>query len=478
MTTYYVGKGGSDSNGGESWDDRLETLNGAEDQPIAAGDTVYVGAGSYHETLTVDVSGSSGSIISYIADVTGAYTDGVGGTVRITGVSSSIPDSAVRAYCIDMSGGVRDYRTFTGFFLDGVTTTLFNLSPDGLHNLVIEDFTFGTTPALNNIDGIGLANAQATVAGDLITIRRCLFDGMVGNAISLVAAAGGYSLTNSRIENCIFNGLCEYAIYFYYIYGITIINCTFLGQQINQFSIYVEQTSGAHDCWIYNCFEQFIGSSCIPDNCIIENYCTKVVHSFNPQEAGYTPGGSNNGNVISCWIPPTLYGGFKLQNVPIWGQHAPWSVVAQYASGSTPPSDDFYGTDRPAAAAKVTRGAIQYHEVERETTTVPSGEVESIKMRDFTVYHIPIPVTGKQMKFSVEVYREADYTGTNPQMIIKQPGQSAQTVTDAGAVSQFNLLNTAFTPSNTPAYVIMELRSNNTATTGNYDVFFGKIGVR
>ena len=61
MTTYYVGTGGNDSNNGTTWALRKLTLNGAEDIPVAAGDTVYVGAGTYRETLTVDVSGSSGS---------------------------------------------------------------------------------------------------------------------------------------------------------------------------------------------------------------------------------------------------------------------------------------------------------------------------------------------------------------------------------------------------------------------------------
>ena len=47
MTTYYVGIGGSDANNGLSWANRKLTLNGAEDVPVAAGDTVYVGDAGY-----------------------------------------------------------------------------------------------------------------------------------------------------------------------------------------------------------------------------------------------------------------------------------------------------------------------------------------------------------------------------------------------------------------------------------------------
>ena len=75
MTTYYVGSGGSDAADGLSWANRKLTLNGAEDVSVAAGDTVYVGPGVYRHTLTVDVSGSAGNIITYIADVTGQNTD-------------------------------------------------------------------------------------------------------------------------------------------------------------------------------------------------------------------------------------------------------------------------------------------------------------------------------------------------------------------------------------------------------------------
>ena len=63
MTTRYVGKGGDDANSGLTWALRKLTLNGAEDTPVVAGDTVYVGAGTYRELLTYDVSGGAGTPI-------------------------------------------------------------------------------------------------------------------------------------------------------------------------------------------------------------------------------------------------------------------------------------------------------------------------------------------------------------------------------------------------------------------------------
>ncbi len=119
MTTYYVGSGGNNANAGTSWALRKLTLNGAEDIPVAAGDTVYVGAGAYRESLTLDVSGSAGNPITYIGDYSGANTDGVGGVVRITG---SNDDLAVTRANV-MAATSKHYRTFTGFQFDSTSAT-------------------------------------------------------------------------------------------------------------------------------------------------------------------------------------------------------------------------------------------------------------------------------------------------------------------------------------------------------------------
>ncbi len=132
MTTRYVGVGGNDSNSGLTWALRKLTLNGVEDTPVEAGDTVYVGPGTYRETLTCDVSGSSGSPITYIGDYTGANTDGVGGVVRITG--SDNDQSGTRASGITSAS--KTYRTFSGFTIDTVTASGISMTADD--NWIIE----------------------------------------------------------------------------------------------------------------------------------------------------------------------------------------------------------------------------------------------------------------------------------------------------------------------------------------------------
>jgi hypothetical protein len=86
-------------------------------------------------------------------------------------------------------------------------------------------------------------------------------------------------------------------------------------------------------------------------------------------------------------------------------------------------------------------------------------------------------VSGESTTFSVYCYRESDYSGTNPQLEIFQPGQSKTTVTDAGSASTWNLLSTTITPAGDPEYLIVELISNNIGITGSYATYFDNLSV-
>lgn len=214
MATYYVGSGGSDSNSGTSWANRKLTLNGAEDIPVAAGDTVYVAPGTYRETLTVDVSGSSGNPITYIGDYSGANTDGIGGVVRVTG--SDNDQTPTRNNAISASG--RNYRTFRGFSFDMGNTNQVLFQVGGTStNWIIEDcvFAHSASSRLLNFEGGGSAH----------TVRRCLFaySGSVGLYLTHSSTVND---TGTVIENCIFLATRQAGIRIGRIGGVTIRNCT------------------------------------------------------------------------------------------------------------------------------------------------------------------------------------------------------------------------------------------------------------
>lgn len=163
MTVRYVGIGGDDGATGLSWALRKATLNGAENTPVAAGDVIYVGPGTYREMLTQDVAGTAGNPITYIGDYLGTNTDGVGGLVRITGSDDDL--TATRASCVTTG---RAYRSYTGFLMDMTTAYL-----------------------------IAGGNAQN------YTISQCFFPPNAGGGVTI---NGGTSSINALIQNCVFFG--------------------------------------------------------------------------------------------------------------------------------------------------------------------------------------------------------------------------------------------------------------------------------
>lgn len=213
MTTYYVGSGGNDSNDGLSWANRKLTLNGAEDIPVAAGDTVYVGPGVYREALTVDVSGSSGSPITYIGDYSGDNTDGVGGVVRITG--SDNDQTATRSNCINANS--KNYRTFEGFILDMCSSNLAIF--DSCTNLILRKAHFYAT-------GPGAA-VRVTGTSSAVTIEQFYIGGFqYGQGGLWFSHSSTVDDTGHVIQNGIILG-SGFGVYIQRIGGITVKNCLF-----------------------------------------------------------------------------------------------------------------------------------------------------------------------------------------------------------------------------------------------------------
>jgi hypothetical protein len=442
-------------NDGLSWANRFLTLNGAEDEPVAAADTVYVGPGIYYENLTVDVSGTSGNEITYIGDVTGENTDGVGGVVRITGAAS--PEQS-RSRGDGISGASKDYRIFRGFQID---VCLQGIDIDNCDNWTIEDCVIWLCQyPIRNLSG-----------GTNTTIRRCILSGRTSlyfNSATVVDNAGHV------VENCLLFGNGDIRID--RIGGWTIRNCTFVGL-VTAIRVYsaltVGQTIAVNNCIITQCttgLRGTIAGEIVEDyNTFYENGTDRTNVNVGGNSVAYPPG----------FLAPILFSGASQVSgykVPWWfGTLGSWSAVAALA-GTGEPTEDMLGIVRPTTAAKNSWGAVQFHDAERETGTVQAGSV-SIVLHDAGVHQMWVPVTAVSTTISVYVYREADYTGTNPRMVIKQPGQADDTTTDAAAASQWNELTTTLTPAATPPYVVVELQSLNTAAATNFDVFFDTLTV-
>ena len=97
-------------------------------------------------------------------------------------------------------------------------------------------------------------------------------------------------------------------------------------------------------------------------------------------------------------------------------------------------------------------------------------------IRDAGRHQIWVPVTATSTTIKVYVYREANYAGNLPQMIIKQPGQADDVTTDVGAAGGWNLLTTTLVPAADPPYVVVELVSRNTNGAAD-ETFFDDLDV-
>lgn len=466
MTTYFVGPGGSDAALGTSWSDRLLTLNAAEDahgggtpkSAIAAGDTVIVAPGVYRELLTLDVSGSAGSLITYIGDVSGALTDGIGGMVRITG--SDDDQTETRNNCI--SSPSRIYRTFRGFCFDTTIQTMVNVASPT--HWVIEDCVFGMSHTFAlAITGAGQSN---------VTIRRCWF-----TACAATQSCLSFSHTSAvdncghLVENCVFDG-GYVGVGSVRIGGVTVKNCLIHGCYAGGVRVSTALTAG-QTITVNNSAFDGCGTAMIDINAgeITEDY-NSIYACGTARSAGVATGAHSNTHP-SLPKPPILVNGviypYQL------GQLSQWSQIKAIA-GTGEATDDLYGLTRPATSAKKSWGPVQYQGQQRSAVQAQAGTY-SLNLPDAGIVQMIVPANNVSTIFSVQTYHEADYDGTLPQMIIRQPGQADTVITDTGEAGGWNLLTATLTPAAAPNYVTVLLVSNNTAISGSYNTYFDSLVV-
>jgi hypothetical protein len=255
-------------------------------------------------------------------------------------------------------------------------------------------------------------------------------------------------------------------VYIVRVGGITIKNCTILFSGVG---IRVGTAlAGGQTTTVNNCILAYNATAfqATTTGEITEDYNALF---FNGTDRTSTNTGANSNAYPHLSHPRLALSGLRLPGGELF-EPSEWSALRAIA-GSSESADDYFGITRPATSAKKSWGAVQYDYHDRETSTVDAGSV-SLKLSDAGYRQFIIPVGNVSTTFTVKCYREADYAGTAPQLIIKQPGVADNTTTDAGSASAWNTLSVTLTPAASPDYVIVELRSNNTATSGNYDVFF------
>lgn len=333
MATYYVGSGGNNSNDGLTWANRKLTLNGAEDIPVVAGDTVIVAPGVYRETLTTDVSGTSGNPITYVGDEGGTLTDGVGGAVRISGSDDDL--TAVRSPLISLQ---HNYRTFRGIRLEGTSSNC--ISAGGVTDAVIEQCVL--LPASNGIVFNGAGQARNI-------IRRCLIIGASQAGIQFTHSST-ISDSDQEVENLIFihSGTAA-AVRVDRVGGIVLRNCEFSGAQ----GVRVQTAlAGGQTVEVYNSL--FVGCGVSVQATVtgelVEDY--NAFWSGNLHRSNVNTGANSNTYLPLYNTPLLTLGerGFMLGDLIA-------SAGLNAIAGAAAPTDDLYGVTRESPSSW---GAVQY----------------------------------------------------------------------------------------------------------------------
>lgn len=338
MVTRYVAK----SLGNDAWDGLSPVwtagLNGPkasltamEATPVTPGDLIHVKGGFadvYRETLTCGVSGTVGNTIEYRGDYAGLIWPG-GGVVRITG--SDNDRAAARANCITAAN--KNYRTYTGFQMDGTTGIPISLTT-AISNWIIQNCLL--LPSSSAAQSI-YVNA-ATQAS--ITVQRCLIKPHVGSTGVAFRHSALVDNVGHIVENCIFFGGGT-GISSERVGGITVRNNYFLSQR-NQgiqsvYALTPGQTVTVNNCFFHN-INVALQAAVLGD--LIENY--NNIYSCVTARTNVSTGAN------SLAYPPLLDSRWFFEAVNAGRMVTPfdlsaWSQLINVA-GTAPPVTDLRGT--------------------------------------------------------------------------------------------------------------------------------------
>lgn len=253
MATYYVRKTGNDANSGLSAGLAKLTIQAAVNIATTAGDTVYVGAGSYREIVTLAASGSGGSPISIIGDYAGTQT-GDAGIVRITG--SDNDQSATRAQCIVATG--KSFIVVRGFTFDMATAGLVKFTESGgadFSDITVDQCSFQGNGA--TVACILIQNNTAAKKFSNVAITNCLFFGSRDHGVRFDVATENNTAATT-ITNCVFVGQGGRGIYCGNAGGITVRNCTFMSTGYGGFDL---PGTGTATATVTNCLFMYCAIS-------------------------------------------------------------------------------------------------------------------------------------------------------------------------------------------------------------------------
>ena len=455
----------------------LTVGKGVTSESLAAGDYVYVGAGTYRISATIAPTSMASMTYCY-GDVDGAKT-GDAGEVVITTYSTN--DTTAASNVVVLTLASKSYWTFRRLSLVSgaaqhgveVSGTSANITLSDLSiwcvnhgggfpvmvtptfgtvvNLVVERCRLSAAP---NAWAVYFTCPNAAGTGDInqnITVRNCVLTGY-----------GGVAAVNSGTNTGRKTG------------GITILNCDITGT-VAVFATAALYLSTTYPMKVYNCkiVAQATAQAGLQAGTlgqIVENYNIIVAPTARTNvTAGANSVSNSSYNTRTSQSHEGSYGGV----VRPWAEPPAGSPMLTFG-GTTVPTDDINGVTRPASGAgqSSTQQALGPYERANSgvkdtgtyRTAAPSLKIAGPGYQDWE-----IAVGAASTTITAYVRRDASYTGTNPSISVLNGGECGvadATATDAGAASSWNVLTLTFTPTSA-GIVTLRFLSSSTAAAGN-----------
>lgn len=490
MALYYVRKSGSDANAGTSPGAAWLTIGKALGAGgIASGDTVYVGAGTYREVVTVSMTSATAET-QVIADVDGSKT-GDAGPIIWTAYTTNDKTAPSGSALLNLSG--RDFLTFDGFYLVGGTnnTGMVLATTTNSVNITFRRCLFNTLNT-DTMDITGLAD----VAQNWL-IEQCIFlGGAFQSAIYVVSptsASADYDI-NFVVRNCLFlTGVHIATIQFdssgagaFKPGGGVVQNCQFHSQSNSQIRTGTANRATSIPLQVKNCWLNGIGGTGLNANTsgqISEDYnlIQQGTARTNVSAGANSIATTNYSKLIDAGYSELVGLIRKPFHSPVRG-----SPLLGFGNDSTPAAltTDIHGRPKPAGGDSTALGIghLERHDTAVNETSVVDAGSTACKIVGPGDHDLLIPVDASATVITVRVRYDTNHGTTNkPQAALLANGEigvTAETKTATVGTDTWETLTfSSFTPT-ARGYVKVRLVSRSAAGNGiaYFDTLTGGAG--
>jgi hypothetical protein len=469
---------------------------------VAAGDSIYVGAGVYRTTLAVTKSGTSGNVVSLIGDVDGAKTSDAG---QVTCTAFTTNDTTAPSGTTLLALAATQYLAFSLItFISGTAIMVSTTAASTGHDYSFTDCIFNLLPcsAASAIE----FNPNNAGAAMNVTIDRCtVWIGNAGIGIEFILYTTASGIADWDAHCVIRNSLILSHASSQTIQvqgngastfkggGVRVYNCIILAATTAMNVGATTNVSTTIPCEIHN-------STIVAPTGLTANTSGQLTESYNliyatTARTNVTAGTGSISN--GSYAPLMELGQFTKWTGsggvssglyrPMFAPDGPTSPLLNFGSGGSGgnyPTVDFLNRPRPSGPGPTWSGdnnavgAYELHDfASQDTGTVPSGQTSAGKIVGPGDQYIQVPVDATATVITIQIEQGAGYGGTNyataTLLANGELGVAGQVETCSSSTGSFQTLTFGSITPTKRGWVTIQITSYD--TSGTADVWFGAV---